>query len=251
MPAGPASHLAAAHHAIACLHGPSARRLGIARTSPEAASRDAVAITFDDGPHPEGTPAILELLAAHGARATFFVVGEQVRRRPELVRRTLAAGHTVALHGDRHMLQTRRRARALEEDLRANLATLEDVTGKRPRLHRPPYGIYSPAGLRLVRAAGLAPQLWSTWGRDWRRLTTPERIAAHALRGTGARAGEPIAAGDVMLLHDADFYNSDKSHRRTAAALAIILAELRQRGLGTVALNTSPTGPTPPEGAQV
>ncbi|HET9073445.1 MAG TPA: polysaccharide deacetylase family protein [Solirubrobacteraceae bacterium] len=251
MPAGPASRIAPAHHAIACLHAPSAQRLGIARRSPAAACEHAVAITFDDGPHPEGTPAILELLAAHQARATFFVVGEQVRARPELVRRTLAAGHSVALHGDRHQLQTRRRARTLAEDLRVNIATLEDVTGQTPRLHRPPYGIYSPAGLGLVRAAGLVPQLWSTWGKDWRRFTTPERIAAHALSGTGDRAGEPVAAGDVMLLHDADFYNSDKSHRRTAAALAIILAELRQRGLGTVALNPSAMGRTPPQGAQV
>ena len=68
-----------------------------------------VALTFDDGPHPEGTPAVLEALAAGGATATFFVVGEQVRRRPELVQRIVAAGHEVALHGDRHVLLLRRR----------------------------------------------------------------------------------------------------------------------------------------------
>src|SRR5436305_13745898 len=68
-----------------------------------------VALTFDDGPHPEGTPAVLEVLAGAGARATFFVVGEQVQRRPELVREMVAAGHVVALHGHRHRLQTRLR----------------------------------------------------------------------------------------------------------------------------------------------
>ncbi|WP_249011950.1 polysaccharide deacetylase family protein [Conexibacter sp. DBS9H8] len=230
MPAGPLARIAVAHHAIASLHAPSAHRLGVATRT--AAS--GIAITFDDGPHPEGTPAILDVLAAHGACATFFVVGEQVRRRPALLARMRAEGHGIALHGDRHLLQTRRRGRALERDYARGIAAIEDAIGIRPLRHRPPYGIYSPAGLVHARAHGLAPLLWSAWGKDWRRLSTPERIAANALQGTGARAGEAVAEGDVMLLHDADFYSSDKSHRRTAAALAIILSTLEARGLATV-----------------
>jgi peptidoglycan/xylan/chitin deacetylase (PgdA/CDA1 family) len=233
---GPVTALAPAHHAVAAIHAPSAQRLGIPRTTPAGAAHQAVAITFDDGPHPEGTPQILEILAAHGAHATFFVVGEQVQRRPELVRRILAAGHTVGSHGHHHRLQTRRRAGDLHSDYVSATAAIEDAAGVTPTRHRPPYGVYSPLGLRLARFRGLEPQLWSTWGKDWRRTTNPERIAANALRRTGARAGEPIAAGDVILLHDADFYSAGRSHERTAAALAIILAELSRRGLATVAL---------------
>jgi peptidoglycan/xylan/chitin deacetylase (PgdA/CDA1 family) len=95
-----------------------------------------------------------------------------------------------------------------------------------PRWHRPPYGIYSDAGLRAARAAGLEPLLWSRWGKDWRKFTTPERIAARATRG--------LAAGDVILLHDADFYSARGSHRRTVAALPNVIAALRAGELDTV-----------------
>jgi peptidoglycan/xylan/chitin deacetylase (PgdA/CDA1 family) len=201
----------------------AARRLGVARTLPGS---PGVVLSFDDGPHPEGTPAILEILAAAGARAAFFVVGEQVARRPELAARIAAAGHVVALHGHRHRLQPRLPARAVRADLERGAAVVEDATGRRLRWHRPPYGIYSPAGLAAARAAGLAPLLWSRWGKDWRRFTTPGRIAARATAG--------VRAGDVILLHDADFYGARGSHRRTAAALPAIIDELRRRGLDTV-----------------
>ena len=170
-----------------------------------------MALTFDDGPHPEGTPAILELLARAGARATFFVVGEQVRRRPELVVEIAAAGHEVGLHGYRHRLQLRLSAAQIHEDTARGMAAIEDATGALATLHRPPYGIYSPAGLRAARGVGLRPLLWSRWGKDWRRFTTPNRIASRVLTG--------LLAGDVILLHDADFYSARHSHRRTASAL--------------------------------
>jgi peptidoglycan-N-acetylglucosamine deacetylase len=187
-----------------------------------------VAITFDDGPHPDGTPAILEILARGAARATFFVIGEQVRARPELARRILAEGHVLALHGDLHRLQLRLSARELASDLERGARAIEDATGTKPAHHRPPYGIYSPAGLRAARDRGLTPLLWSTWGKDWRKFTTPERIAARATTG--------LAPGGVILLHDADFYSSRRSHERTAAALPLILAELKSRGIGTVSI---------------
>ena len=200
-----------------------ARRLGIPLTVPGAAG---VALTFDDGPHPEGTPAMLEILSGAGVHATFFLVGEQVARRPALAREIRDRGHLIALHCDRHRLQLRLSARAIEEDLRRGLDAIADATGERPRLHRPPHGIYSAAGLEAARAEGLEPLLWSRWGKDWRRFTTPARIAARATRELGP--------GDVILLHDADFYSARGSHRRTAEALGAILATLERRGTGTV-----------------
>jgi peptidoglycan/xylan/chitin deacetylase (PgdA/CDA1 family) len=185
-----------------------------------------VAITFDDGPHDEGTPAVLEVLARASASATFFVVGEQVRRRPELVRRIAADGHLVALHGFHHRLQLRLSDRALREDLARGREAVADVLGEPPRLHRPPYGIYSAAGLAAVRDTGMQPLLWSRWGKDWRRFTTPARIAGRALA--------EVTPGDVILLHDADFYSARHSHRRTVAALELVMKRLSDKEVATV-----------------
>ncbi len=209
-------------YALAPVVPSAAARLGIGRTL----SADGVALTFDDGPHPEGTPATLEVLARAGARATFFVIGEQVARRPELLARMVAEGHVVALHGYRHRLQLRLDDRAVRDDLRRGAAAIEDAIGASPNLHRPPYGVYSAAGLAAAREAALVPLLWSRWGKDWRKFTTPARIAARATR--------ELVAGDVILLHDADFYSAKGSHRRTVRALELILAELRSREVGTV-----------------
>jgi peptidoglycan/xylan/chitin deacetylase (PgdA/CDA1 family) len=210
-------------HLLAPVNRAAAAALTLPRTLPHA---PGVALTFDDGPHPEGTPMMLELLARHSATATFFVVGEQVRRRPGLLAQIRGQGHQVALHGDRHRLQVRLGREALLDDLRRGMAAIEDALGEPPGWHRPPYGIYSPAGLVAARAAGLKPLLWSRWGKDWRRLTTPARIAGRAMRG--------MLPGDVILLHDADFYSSHGSHLRTAAAVEIVLLELSRRKLCTV-----------------
>src|ERR1700749_4995896 len=102
-------------YALAPINADAPRALSLPRTLPAPAG---VAVTFDDGPHPEGTPAVLEGLAAAGARATFFLVGEQVQRRPELAARIVAEGHLVALHGYRHRLQLRLTPHAVTEDTR-------------------------------------------------------------------------------------------------------------------------------------
>jgi len=210
-------------YALAPVVPSAARGLGLPRTLPPSGG---VALTFDDGPHPEGTPAVLELLARASVHATFFLVGEQVQRRPGLAADIAAAGHEVALHGHRHQLQLRLSAAAVESDLARGAAAIEDAIGVALVWHRPPYGIYSPAGYRAARAAGLRTLLWSRWGKDWRRFTTPDRIAARATDG--------VQAGDVILLHDADFYSARDSHKRTVAALSLILDELKRNKLGTV-----------------
>ncbi len=214
-------------HAVSHLLAPvlpgAAAAIEVPRRLPAAAG---VVLSFDDGPHPVGTPAVLERLAAAGARAIFFVVGEQVVRRPALVGEIVAGGHVVALHGYRHTLQLRLRASEVRADLERGAAAIQDALGSSPAWHRPPYGVYSPAGLAAARDAGLQPLLWSRWGKDWRRFTTPARIAR--------RATADLSAGDVILLHDADFYSARGSHRKTTSALALIVSELERRKLGTV-----------------
>jgi peptidoglycan/xylan/chitin deacetylase (PgdA/CDA1 family) len=205
-----------------------ARRLGIPTRLPE---RRGVALTFDDGPHPQGTPAVLEQLARAGAHATFFLVGEQVERFGSLAAEIAAAGHEVGLHGYRHRLHLRLTPRQVDDDLDRAVAVIEDAVGRRVAWYRPPYGVFSPYSLALVRRRERRPVLWSRWGRDWRARATPETIAMHA--------GSRLVAGDVVLLHDADHYSSVGSWRRTAGALPEILASVAALGEPLVCLTHS------------
>jgi peptidoglycan/xylan/chitin deacetylase (PgdA/CDA1 family) len=204
-----------------------ADRLGIDRRI----ERRAVALTFDDGPHADGTPAVLDALAAAGATATFFLVGEQVRARPAMAAAIVAAGHVVALHGDRHTLLLRRRARELAEDLTRATAAIEDAAGRAPTLYRPPYGVFSSGALALVRERELRPLLWSRWGRDWERRASASSIAR--------RVTDDLAPGDVVLLHDSDAYSSSGSWRATAAALPSVIGAIAALGVPACAVTQS------------
>ena len=186
----------------------------------------SVALTFDDGPHPDGTPAVLDALERAGARATFFVVGEQVERRPALAREIAAAGHRIALHGHRHRNLLRVPPCALADDLDRGRHVIAEATGAVPYLYRPPYGIFSPAGLVLAHRRGLGPLLWSRWGRDWGVRATPTSIASELTRD--------LEPGDVLLLHDADFYSAEGSWRRTVGALPRVIEEIARRGMRPV-----------------
>jgi peptidoglycan/xylan/chitin deacetylase (PgdA/CDA1 family) len=193
--------------------------------------RDRVVLTFDDGPHPEGTAAVLDLLDGAGARAIFFLAGEQVERHPAVAAEIARRGHEVAVHCHRHRVQLRLSEQAIHDDLERAVAVIREATGADPKLHRPPLGIYSPAGLRATRELGLEPLLWSRWGKDWRKWTTPERIAARATR--------ELRGGDVILLHDADHYSSKDSWRRTVAALPEILRLAQPTGSGSTGASSA------------
>jgi peptidoglycan/xylan/chitin deacetylase (PgdA/CDA1 family) len=200
------------------------RSLGVEdRTSSGA----GYALTFDDGPHVQGTPAVLEVLAREQVRATFFLVGEQVRRNPTLGREILAAGHGIALHCDRHRNMLRLAPWQVREDIARAQASIEETTGHSPALYRPPYGVLNASALRVARARGWRTLLWSQWGRDWEARATAASIAA--------RVTEGVQEGSVLLLHDADDYSAPGSWHRTAAALPRVLDVLAERGLHPVA----------------
>jgi len=184
---------------------------------------EGVFLTFDDGPHPQGTPAVLEILREAGQTATFFLAGEQVERRPALAAEIVAAGHRVELHCHRHRNQLRLTPRSLLDDAERGRAAIEEASGQAISDYRPPYGIFSGAGLAAIRSRGWRPVLWSRWGRDWTRRATAASITHGATDG--------IRPGDIVLLHDADFYSARNSWERTASALPMILDELATRGL--------------------
>jgi peptidoglycan/xylan/chitin deacetylase (PgdA/CDA1 family) len=191
-------------------------------------------LTFDDGPHPEGTPRVLEALDAADTKAIFFVVGEQFERWPEIGAEIERRGHELAIHGYRHRVQVCLSPDAVQRDL----DQAAEIVGER-RFHRPPLGIYSRAGLAAVRERGMQPLLWSRWGKDWRKFTTPQRIAARATRSLGP--------GDVILLHDADHYSSKDSWQRTLAALPEILRVIQPTGSGSESTSTAASAVSQPK----
>ncbi len=190
------------------------------------ASGAGYALTFDDGPHPEGTPAVLEILAREGIRATFFLVGEQVLRNPGLAREIAAAGHEIALHCDRHRNLLRLTPRQTREDILRAEERIVAETGAELKLYRPPYGVLNTAALRLARARGWRTLMWSHWGRDWEARASAESIATRVTAGA--------ESGAVLLLHDADDYSAPRSWERTVAALPRVLETLAARGLSAV-----------------
>jgi peptidoglycan-N-acetylglucosamine deacetylase len=191
------------------------------------ASGEGYALTFDDGPHADGTPAVLETLAREQVRATFFLVGEQVLRNPGLAREISAAGHEIALHCHRHRNLLRLTPWQTREDILRAEDILAAETGLAVSLYRPPYGVLNAAALRLARNRGWRTLMWSHWGRDWEARASAESIASRVTDGAGA--------GSVLLLHDADDYSAPGSWRRTAAALPQVLETLAARGLEAIA----------------
>ena len=186
-----------------------------------AACGPAAALTFDDGPHPVGTPLVLEALARRGVRATFFVIGKHAEEHPELVREIHAAGHLLGNHSHRHghadALRGRRFWRGELE--RCNDA-VEAAAGVRPTLFRPPMGVKSPLQAGAVRDLGLTAVTWSRRGRDGRRAE-PQRILA--------RLGD-AGPGEILTLHDGTDPAFDRDPRPTAAALPALLDRLLGAG---------------------
>ncbi len=150
-------------------------------------------LTFDDGPDERWTPRVLEQLERCGARGTFFVVGERVRAAPQVLEAVLAAGHEVALHCDRHIRHTELDEAAIDADTTAALATLATL-GVHPRAWRTPWGVCTPASVRVAARHSLELVHWTFDTHDWR-----EDSAAATL--TAARAS--LGADAIVLMHDA------------------------------------------------
>ena len=172
------------------------RRAGSSVGSVEAVrtAEPEIVLTFDDGPDPVGTPAVLDALAAHGATATFFVLLTRVRRHPGLVERARREGHEIALHGVDHQPLPRFSYADARTRTAAAARELEALTGTTVRWFRPPYGAQTPRSWLAVRRAGLVPVLWGPTTWDWRDLAQDDRVA---------KAQEGARAGAVVLAHDA------------------------------------------------
>jgi len=182
-----------------------------------------VALTFDDGPHPDATPELLDLLDRAGVRATFFLLGRMAEQLPEVARAIVDAGHEVGVHGYEHRLLIKHGPAATRLDISRATAAITAVTGARPRWWRPPYGVANAAALLEARRLSLRPVLWTTWGRDWTRTCTPDSVYRSILR--------KLDGGGTILLHDSDHSAAPKCWLATLGALPAILTTCRARGL--------------------
>jgi peptidoglycan/xylan/chitin deacetylase (PgdA/CDA1 family)/glycosyltransferase involved in cell wall biosynthesis len=188
--------------------------------------RPAVALTFDDGPAVPSTAEVLDVLGQLQAPATFFLVGENVARHPDLARRIVAEGHTVGNHTQRHrwrdaLLDPRYR------DLDRAERQIAAVTGVTPRFFRPPFGIHTPWQLRRVRRRGMVPVQWSAEADD------PHRPGADVIARRILDAATP---GAIVLLHDGEGTSAAPDRSQTVAALPATIRGLRARGLAIVPL---------------
>jgi peptidoglycan-N-acetylglucosamine deacetylase len=183
---------------------------------------EGVVLTFDDGPDQDATPTVLDALDAAGARATFFVVGEQVEADPALAREIAQRGHDVQLHGYGHVAHDLLSPNEARSDLERGARALRDATGQDARFYRPPYGRFSPGSYDACGALGLEAVYWSAWGTDWETIS-PQRIAELVV--------PDLSTGAVVLLHDSRRYGHRPSARPTAEALPLIAARVAELGL--------------------
>ena len=191
-----------------------------------------VALTFDDGPEPGTTAAVLDRLDVLGLRATFFCLGERVLRHPGLTREIAARGHEVATHGHQHRSHFRASSRWIGDDMRRSIDALTAEGLPRPRWFRPPFGHVTAGTVLHARRNGLPLVLWSAMGKEWDEPTGHD--VAH-------RISRRLSPGAIVLLHDSEITTG--SSGRVLDALPAIAAEVSRRGWATVALDAA--GPRP------
>jgi peptidoglycan/xylan/chitin deacetylase (PgdA/CDA1 family) len=184
---GTAATSFAAYHSMA----PTSQMWG--RTLVRSSNPKHLAFTYDDGPNEPHTMRLLEVLARHDVRATFFLIGRYVRQRPDIARELLRAGHGIGNHTFTHPNLIWVSEAELRTQLEDCQKAIEDAIGQRPTLFRPPFGARRPVTLHVARQLGLQPVMWNVTGWDWSAKSAEyiERKVARQMRG-----------GDVVLLHD-------------------------------------------------
>ena len=184
----------------------------------------AAALTFDDGPSPRWTPEILRLLEEYGAKATFFVVGLELVRHPEIVRAEARAGMEIGNHGFRHLVLVGLDPTAIEAEVRPVEQEITAITGDRPTLYRLPRGRGDATALRTLADMGYTIVYWSVDTKDYQDRRSAAAIAQQVER--------EIRPGSIVILHDG---GGDQAH--TVAALRLLLPVLRREGYRLVTVS--------------
>ena len=193
-------------------------------------SRDPrdIALTYDDGPNDQFTPRLLELLAKHRVKATFFLIGEHVRRWPDIVREISKSGHTIGNHSDTHpdlsKLSAQQGSKSVEAELSACRKSIEDVLGSSGQWFRPPYGAASPEVSLVAQRMGLKTTNWSADGNDWDEPTPIPQVIA----GKISAFIDSNQVGRIVLLHDGS-PTLDKDCSNSVEATRLLLEKYRNK----------------------
>jgi peptidoglycan/xylan/chitin deacetylase (PgdA/CDA1 family) len=190
-----------------------------------------IALTYDDGPNDLHTLALLEVLARHEVRATFFMIGRHVAERPEIARAVAQAGHVVGNHTFTHPLLTFASDAETRRQLLDCQNALQDAIGKQANLFRPPFGARRPATLRLAHELGLQTVMWSVTGYDW---TAPP--AAEIENKVASRMG----GGDIILLHDGGHRALGANRAPTVIATENLIRRSKNEGYELVTVDRLP-----------
>ena len=204
------------------------------RTLVSGRDPDEWALTYDDGPNPKSTPELLDVLARHRARATFFMVGKFVREQPELVRRVHAAGHLVGNHTMTHPFLANKPMPFVRREVLDCNALLEDTIGAPVRYFRAPFGARRPGILRFLRAEGITPVQWNVQGDDWEPHGVEGILARIAPGLTRARAK---GRGANILLHDGFDEQQGFDRSPTVQATEALLGNTAREGIRFVTVD--------------
>jgi peptidoglycan/xylan/chitin deacetylase (PgdA/CDA1 family) len=221
MGAAGALGLAAGGCAYAALW-PGSRLFGEALIAPSHPGE--LALTFDDGPNPAWTPRLLEILAGHDVRATFFLVGKFAQAEPGLVRRIVAAGHLIGNHSWSHPNLALTSASRVRDELARTKETLEQIAGAPVRFFRPPFGARRPVVFRVARSLGMMPVLWNAMTSDWREPSA-ERIAGRLMRRIDLLERRGRAAN--IVLHDGSHLKLGADRAPSVAAAERLVARYK------------------------
>ena len=214
-------------------HTPGVASRGRVRSTPSPGSRSfhssslpEIALTFDDGPNPVFTPQILHVLEHYGVKATFFCIGEQVQRYPDLLQQIQQAGDTIGVHGWDHTDLTKHSSDEIDQQLRSTSMAIQQATGTSPAFFRPPYGSTDKEVVDIASTLGLTQVLWTINTEDWQRPGV-EAIVHAALTN--------VQNGSILLMHDG---GDDRSE--TVEALPQVITGLQQRGFTFVTVEQLP-----------
>jgi peptidoglycan-N-acetylglucosamine deacetylase len=180
-----------------------------------------LALTYDDGPNDPQTLRLLDILAAHNAKATFFLLGKFVEQRPAIVRAIALAGHDIGNHTWSHPYLIWASPAEVRQQIERTTKAIQDACGVTPRLFRPPYGGRRPGTFALVRSYGMEPVMWRVSTYDW-EADSPEFIMRKARKG--------IRGGDVILMHDGGHTRIGVIRSYTLSATDYLLSEYKPQG---------------------